>query len=96
MALELRGDIVIGSSSDPEPDLDVNVADWRGEEHGVSRRHCRLRPTNSNLFIIDLESTNGSHLNGIELGEGQARALQDGDLITLGRLHLRVIVVQSP
>ena len=75
MALELHGDIVVGLGSENEHDLDVNVADWHGEERGVSRRHCRLRPSSSNLFVMDLQSTNGTHVNGIELGEGQARGL---------------------
>jgi hypothetical protein len=96
IALELRGDTVIGSDPDGEENIDVNLADWQGQRLGVSRRHILLRPNRNKLFVMDLHSTNGTHINGLPLGIGWAYALQDGDTISLGRLHIRVRVVQHP
>ena len=95
-ALEILGDVVVGSNNQSDSDLDVNVSDWRGYDLGVSRRHVMLRPSRSKLFIMDLRSTNGTHINGLPLGVGWAYALNDGDLITLGRLHIRLRVTQRP
>ncbi len=96
MALEIRADTVMGSNNNSEADLDVNLAQWNGYENGVSRRHVLLRPSKNKLFAMDLRSTNGTHINGLPLGVGWAYAIRDGDLLTLGRLHVRVRITQMP
>src|SRR5687767_5038170 len=42
MSLELAGDAVFGSSTDPDPDMDINLSVWNGEERGVSYRHALM------------------------------------------------------
>ncbi len=96
LSLELRGDVVIGCDTEADDALDVNLNEWQGYQRGVSRRHVMLRPGRNKLFIMDLRSTNGTHINGLPLGVGWAYALKDGDLITLGRLHMRVRIMQRP
>jgi hypothetical protein len=95
-ALQIHGDVVVGSNSELDPDLDVNLVDWHGYNRGVSRRHAMLRPSLHKLFILDLRSTNGTHINGLPLGVGWAYALQDNDLITLAQLHLRFRLYRAP
>jgi FHA domain len=95
-ALELRGDVVIGSDARSEADIDVNLVQTNGFEAGVSRRHFLLRPTRDKLFVIDLNSTNGTNINGIPSPVGEAHQLRDGDLLTLGRLHLQVKIARQP
>lgn len=96
MPLEIRGDVVIGAHRESDEKLDINVDVWHGYEHGVSRRHVMLRPSRHKIFVMDLKSTNGTHINGLPLGVGWAYALKDGDLITMGRLHIRVRITQEP
>lgn len=96
LALELHGDTVFGASEESDPDLDVNLASFKDNQRGVSQRHLKLRPGRDKLFVLDLGSTNGTYVNGTPLGKASAQALQDGDLITLGRLHLRVKIAQHP
>lgn len=96
LALEILGDTTIGSSMDGQPSPDVNLADWHGYDQGVSRLHLMLRPSPSKLFLLDLRSTNGTTVNGLPLGVGWAYALQDGDVVTLGSLQIRLGVVQRP
>jgi hypothetical protein len=96
IALQIHGDVVVGSNSEPDPDLDVNLVNWHGYNRGVSRRHAMLRPSRHKLFILDLRSTNGTHINGLPLGVGWAYALQDSDLITLAQLHLRFRLYRAP
>jgi hypothetical protein len=90
LALELVGDVSIGSCSDEDTPVDVNLAVWNGTERGVSHRHAMLRPSQSKLFLLDLGSTNKTHYNGALLTADRVQVVQQGDLITLGRLHLRV------
>lgn len=96
MALELHGDVVFGSTSDADPAPDVSLEEWQGEQLGVSPRHMLVRPTLERLFVIDLQSTNGTFVNGALLGVNQAQVLEDGDLLTLGGLHLGLRIARRP
>jgi len=95
-AFAIYGDVVVGSNTQEDPDLDINLVNWHGYNRGVSRRHAMLRPSRHKLFILDLRSTNGTHINGLPLGVGWAYALQDSDLITLAQLHLRFRLYRAP
>ncbi|MFW5714536.1 MAG: FHA domain-containing protein, partial [Brevefilum sp.] len=48
----------------------------------VSRRHARFYLENSNIYVEDLGSTNGTFLNGERISSPQQ--LRPGDVITLG------------
>ncbi len=68
--------IVFGRSKD----CDFQLAD-----PNVSRRHAELRQEGSAYWLVDLDSTNGSQVNG----RRTARAmLENGDVITLGSTEL--------
>ncbi|HEX9725705.1 MAG TPA: FHA domain-containing protein, partial [Vicinamibacteria bacterium] len=47
----------------------------------VSRHHLEIRRTGNGAVVVDLRSTNGTHLNRRELRAGQEVPLQGGDLI---------------
>jgi hypothetical protein len=96
LALELHGDVTLGSSDQPDAELDVNLLDMEEKEQSVSGRHIKLRPGKDRLFVLDLGSRNGTYANGSPITPTSAYALQDGDLLTLGRLHLRAKIVQRP
>ena len=51
------------------------------ESKQVSRRHCLLQVTERGLLVKDLESTNGTFVNGIPLADGY---INDGDRLSLG------------
>lgn len=48
----------------------------------VSRFHIKIQEDNDNLVLTDLESTNGTKVNGEEI---QLRILRAGDMISVGR-----------
>lgn len=96
-SLEINGDTVFGRQfKDQEaPDL-VDLNPYGAGSLGVSRRHLMLRPTATNLFIVDLGSTNGTYRNGRSIGSHTPYSLVNGDLITLGKLPLMVEIVRRP
>jgi Protein of unknown function (DUF3662)/FHA domain len=47
----------------------------------VSRRHAEIRRRGSDVVVADLQSTNGTRVNGVAVRE---RVLEDGDEITVG------------
>lgn len=69
---------------------DIDMAPYGAAERGVSRRHAVIRRGEDTLTLIDLGSTNGTHLNGQRLIPHQPRVLRDGDEIRLGKLVFHV------
>ncbi len=65
---------VIGSHAQCDVVVDSPIA---------SARHCQLTRTDNGFLIEDLNSTNGTFLDGVRLTS--ARRVEYGDLITLGR-----------
>ncbi|MFO0013725.1 MAG: FHA domain-containing protein [Planctomycetota bacterium] len=51
----------------------------------ISRFHCKIQEDNNHLVLTDLESTNGTRVNGQDC---QLRILRFGDLIFVGRSML--------
>jgi len=51
----------------------------------VSRRHAELRQEGATYWIVDLESTNGTAVNGKQVARER---LRDGDRITLGSTEI--------
>jgi pSer/pThr/pTyr-binding forkhead associated (FHA) protein len=70
------------------PELDLSA--FRGRELGVSRQHAMFHHENDLLFIIDLDSANGTMLGGIPLSPQQRRIIRDGDEIRLGKLRFHI------
>jgi pilus assembly protein CpaF len=56
-------------------------------ESSVSRRHARLVFRDGTWVVQDLESTNGTIVNGVRVGRC---ALRPGDHLILGDAHLRI------
>ncbi len=67
---------VLGRSKD----CDIQLAD-----PNVSRRHAELRQEGSAYWLIDLDSTNGSQVNGNRTARAK---LESGDTITVGSTDL--------
>ena len=71
------------------PVLDLAVLG--AEEKGVSRQHAVINVTKEAVLLADLGSTNGTLLNGRKLVPNAPSILEDGDVVTFGRLKTHVI-----
>lgn len=99
VGFELVDDVVMGRDTVEGKDIDqpdLGLSVFNAQEKGVSRKHAMLRPTRNSLFIIDLESTNGTKLNACSIGRGTARKLAHDDLVTLGDLSFTVKIIERP
>jgi pSer/pThr/pTyr-binding forkhead associated (FHA) protein len=66
--------LVVGRATDCAVVLDSNRA---------SRRHCEVAPDGEGCALRDLGSSNGTRVNGVEVGAGP-RPLHDGDVLEAG------------
>jgi pSer/pThr/pTyr-binding forkhead associated (FHA) protein len=62
-------------------------ADFVIEATLLSRVHCQLSTTTSQLVVEDLKSTNGTYVNDTRV---ECIALNDGDCLRLGRVEFLV------
>lgn len=82
-----KDEILVGrSDAKAEGNPDLDMAPYGAAEHGVSRQHACIRRGEDTLTLVDLGSTNGTHLNGQRLIPHQPRVLRDGDEVRMGRL----------
>jgi len=58
----------------------------------VSRQHARIRCRGHTCTIVDLQSTNGTSINGVPLPPGGPRPLKPGDVLGFGPVNLLVVV----
>jgi ABC transport system ATP-binding/permease protein len=68
-------------------------ADFVVDANLVSRVHCRVAAGASGLEVIDLDSTNGTYVNGQRVDRAP---LKDGDRLGVGRVELVVSRASNP
>lgn len=70
-----KGDFIIGKSVNSDGVIKDNKA--------VSRSHCMILINDGIYSIVDLESANGTYLNGVKLSPGEQYHINDGDKIRI-------------
>ena len=83
--ITVRHDIVIGRGSD---------CNLRLSAPQVSRRHCFLRVGRDSVSVTDLDSSNGTFIDGIRITAGQRCDVADGAQLALGPIRF-VIHIRS-
>ena len=68
------------------PELDMTADS--GLEQGISRRHSRIYTRDGTCFVEDLDSTNGTFLNGERITPYLPYAFHDGDTLKFGSMRL--------
>jgi hypothetical protein len=67
---------------------DIDLEPFGGLAAGVSRVHATFKHQTNALLISDLNSRNGTYINGQRLHEKELRLLQDGDELRFAQLVL--------
>ncbi|MBN2351809.1 MAG: FHA domain-containing protein [Spirochaetales bacterium] len=77
--LPVTGQITIGR----EPENTIHI-----EDSMVSRYHALVQKIKNAYFIKDLDSTNGTFVNGHEIPKGSYVKLNKSDIIRIGRTDI--------
>jgi Inner membrane component of T3SS, cytoplasmic domain len=75
------GPLTIGRSGQNDVALE-------GDEF-ASARHLRIEPRRDGVWLLDLDSTNGTYVNGIRIDA--PRRLSPGDIVRVGETELRFV-----
>ena len=59
----------------------------------VSRKHCELRSQDGKLFVKDLQSSNGTFVDGLKIED--ETEVQAGQLLTIGNVVFRIEEAQA-
>ncbi|OQY31135.1 MAG: hypothetical protein B6243_08945 [Anaerolineaceae bacterium 4572_5.2] len=93
LPLTERNEFTMGRVSEGQPIMpDIDLTPYRAYECGVSRLHAVVKKRNSQVFIMDLGSSNGTYVNGERLEIERERALSHGSVISLGKLKIQVLL----
>ncbi len=91
-----HNEFTIGRSSEGQsmmPDIDLSPYD--AFSSGVSRLHAVIRRGISDISLADLDSANGTFINGKRILPQEDHALKNGDVIALGRLKIQILLKAS-
>jgi diguanylate cyclase (GGDEF)-like protein len=94
ICFEINGDVILGVENGAK-DV-INLSNYNTKVVGVSRKHLKISPSQTDLVLIDLESTNGTRRNGRRIQPNVPYNLYNGDLLELGNLTFTVNIVKGP
>ncbi len=93
LPLEGRTEFTIGRSAEGQPILpDIDLAPYHAYEQGVSRLHASISLGKQQALATDLGSANGTRLNGQKLPPHKPYQIKHGDVITLGKLKIQLLI----
>jgi hypothetical protein len=93
LPLEERLEFTVGRSAQGQPILpDIDLAQFRAYEYGVSRLHLSIKINGQQITVTDLGSVNGTWLNGQKISSHKANILNHGDILILGKLKVQVLI----
>ena len=91
LSVHLADRVIIGRQDfETNEKADIDLMPYGGRDRGVSRRHAALYRTNHTVSLVDLNSTNGTYLNGVKLAADQPRLLREGDEVRFGSMRFHI------
>lgn len=75
---------------DKQPPVAIDFNQFGGYPAGVSRRHAVITVEDGSIYIEDMESTNGTRINGFQLQASRRYRLKDGDEVEFARLATQI------
>ena len=84
--------LVLGRALEDDPDVNINLEVYEATPKGVSRQHASLTLVAKTVMLTDLESANGTFLNGHRLSPNQHYIVRNGDEIRLSQLTLYIFL----
>jgi pSer/pThr/pTyr-binding forkhead associated (FHA) protein len=96
LPLSDRNEFTMGRSSEGQPIVpDIDLSPYQGYASGVSRLHAVIKRGIDNISLMDLNSSNGTYVNGKRLKPHEEQPLEHGDVVALGKLKIQILLKLS-
>ncbi len=82
-APDIEGYIIGRSDQSSTYIPDIDLSPYEAKKRGVSRRHAVLLNYNNVVHVMDLDSMNGTFINGTRVIPNEPHALRYGDKLTV-------------
>jgi pSer/pThr/pTyr-binding forkhead associated (FHA) protein len=93
LPLAERNEFTIGRISEGQPIMpDIDLSPYQAYASGVSRLHAVIKREADHIFLMDLDSANGTFINGKRLNPNIEHTLNNGDVVALGKLKIQVLL----
>jgi hypothetical protein len=91
-----KTEFTVGRASEGQPITpDVDLGEFNAFDFGVSRLHIVVRLTGDKLTVMDLGSSNGTFVNSIRLPANSEKSISSGDIVSLGKFRIQILVNRS-
>jgi len=88
-----RNEFTLGRISEGQPIMpDIDLSAYQAYAGGVSRLHAVLKRVGTRIVIMDLGTANGTYLNGKRLNPNVEQNINHGDIISLGKLKIQILL----
>lgn len=96
LPLAERTEFTLGRISEGQPIMpDIDLSPYQAYANGVSRLHAVIKREASHIFLMDLDSANGTYVNGKRLNPNVEHTLKNGDVVALGKLKIQILLKGS-
>jgi pSer/pThr/pTyr-binding forkhead associated (FHA) protein len=86
-------EFTLGRVSGNQPILpDLDLTPYSAYESGVSRLHATIKIEKPGISVTDLGSANGTRVNGKKIPPHTPQLLENGDILTMGKFKVQVLV----
>lgn len=93
LPLANRNEFTLGRVSEAQPIMpDIDLTPYQAYASGVSRLHAVIKREHGKVYVMDLGSSNGTYLNGKRLKPNTKQALIHGNMLSLGKLKIQVLL----
>jgi hypothetical protein len=93
LPLTERNEFTLGRVAEGQPVMpDVDLTPYQAFAHGVSRLHAIIKRGLEDIWLMDLESANGTFVNGRRLELNEECSLSNGDVVALGGLKIQILL----
>jgi hypothetical protein len=86
-----EGRNTVGRFADKPVDIDL-VSQESTEQIWCSRQHAVVIFDKGNVLIEDLNSLNGTWVNGVRIYAGSPRQLRPGDVVQIGTVQMKLVM----
>ncbi|NWF64314.1 MAG: FHA domain-containing protein [Chloroflexi bacterium] len=96
LPLSSRSEFTMGRISEGQPIMpDIDLSPYQAYAAGVSRLHAVIKRLGASIIFMDLGSANGTFVNGARLMPNVEHVIKHGDIVSLGKLRIQILVEKN-